>query len=156
MPQSNHRRDKLVRPRLQLRLILVFLGVALFALLFQFALFAAVLSNLATDLPQDGAILLEESTGVAITILVVSLSVLLPLSFFVGVLATFRIAGPIYRFERHLEAVAAGEDPGPCKIRTGDELHELCDKLNKALERMRQAGAFRRQPERVPELEEAA
>lgn len=156
MRSSNHRRDKLVRPKLQLRLILTFLGVALFALLFQFALFAAVLSSLASDLPQDGAILLEESTGVSVTILVVSLSVLLPLSFFVGVLATFRVAGPIYRFERHLESVAAGEDPGPCRIRTGDELHELCDKLNRALERMRQAGAFQKKTERVTELEEAA
>jgi hypothetical protein len=47
----------------------------------------------------------------------------------VGVLATFRLTGPIDRIERHLEAVARGEDPAPCRIRKGDEFQELCDRV---------------------------
>jgi hypothetical protein len=79
---------------------------------------------------------------VALAILAVTLCVLLPLAFAVGVAVTFRVAGPIYRFEQHLRVVAEGRDPGPCKIRKGDELQDFCDVLNAALGRMRQSGAF--------------
>ena len=47
-----------------------------------------------------------------------------------------RIAGPVYRFQQHLGAVARGEDVGPCRIRTGDELHSLCETINAALARV--------------------
>jgi hypothetical protein len=150
MRNNNHRRDRLVRPRLQLRLILAFLGVATLALVFQFVLFATVLSSISADLPSDGQVLLERSTGVSVTILLISLGVLLPLSFFVGVLVTFRVAGPLYRFERHLETIAAGKDPGVCRIRKGDELHDFCTTFNAALDRMRQNGAFKDKTEPAP------
>ncbi len=159
MRKSEQRRDRLVRPRLQLRLILAFLAVAMIALLLQFVLFASVLTTAASDLPQDGQILLERTTGLSLTILVISMGVLLPLCFFVGVLATFRVAGPIYRFEKHLETIARGIDPGPCRIRKGDDLQDFCATFNAALTRMRDRGAFREEPEvRVPavSLDEAA
>lgn len=142
MQKPEQRRDRLVRPRLQLRLILAFLAVATTALLLQFALFASVLSGAAAELPQDGTILLERTTGLSVTILLVSLGVLLPLCFFVGVLVTFRVAGPLYRFEKHLDAIAHGIDPGPCRIRSGDELQDFCATFNRALDRMRTRGAF--------------
>lgn len=137
-------------------MILAFLGVAAIALLLQFALFAAVLSSAAADLPEDGQILLERTTGLSLTILVISLGVLLPLCFFVGVLVTFRVAGPLYRFERHLEAIARGVDPGPCRIRKGDELQEFCGTLNAALDRVRSRGGLSDARESAPAYEEAA
>jgi hypothetical protein len=144
MRKREQRRDRLVRPRLQLRLILAFLAVAATALLLQFALFTTVVTKYAAELPQDGTLLVEQSAELSITILLISLGVLLPLCFFVGVLVTFRVAGPLYRFEKHLETVARGEDPGTCRIRKGDELHAMCDVLNRALETMRRRGAFDR------------
>ena len=153
MRKIDKRREKLVRPRLQLRLILAFLCIAATALLLQFGLFASVISRLAAELPEDGSILVEQSTEISITILLVSLGVLLPLCFFVGVLATFRVAGPLYRFEKHLETVAQGEDPGTCRIRKGDELHELCDVLNRALEAVRRRGAFDAEPATTANVE---
>lgn len=159
MRKHEHRRDRLVRPRLQLRLILAFLAVAMIALLLQFVLFASVLTTAASDLPQDGQILLERTTGLSLTIFVISMGVLLPLCFFVGVLVTFRVAGPIYRFEKHLESIARGLDPGPCRIRKGDDLQDFCATFNAAITRMRERGAFREEPEvRVPavSLDEAA
>ncbi|MBL8860787.1 MAG: hypothetical protein JNK02_02150 [Planctomycetes bacterium] len=156
MPKHEQRRDRLVRPRLQLRLIMAFLAVAATALLFQFALFASAIATVAADLPQDGRVLLEQSTSLSLVILAVSLGVLLPLCFFVGVLVTFRVAGPLYRFEKHLEAVARGEDPGTCRIRKGDELHEFCDVLNSALNRVRERGAFRELQAEPATVDEAA
>lgn len=131
------RRKKLIQPRLQLRLILSFLGVALLALLLQFILFAATIATLAADLPQEGEILIERIPGYTIAVLAISIGVLLPLTFFVGILTTFRIAGPLYRFEQHLKAIARGEDPGVCRIRKGDELQEFCRILNAALDRLK-------------------
>jgi hypothetical protein len=93
-------------------------------------------------------VLLERSTGVSVTILLISLGVLLPLSFFVGVLVTFRVAGPLYRFERHLETIAAGQDPGVCRIRKGDELHDFCTTFNAASIACGRTARSRRRPSR--------
>ncbi len=156
MRKIEQRRDRLVRPRLQLRLILAFLAVATMALLLQFTLFASVLSTAASNLPHDGQILLENTTGLTLAIFAISMSVLLPLCFFVGVLVTFRVAGPLHRFEKHLEAIARGEDPGPCRIREGDELQDFCAKLNAAIERVRERGAPRGERRLVGSVDEAA
>jgi signal transduction histidine kinase len=63
--------------------------------------------------------------------------VLLPTMLVVGILVTHRIAGPVYRFEQYLGALARGENPGPCHIRRGDELQELCQQINAAFETLR-------------------
>jgi hypothetical protein len=82
----------------------------------------------------------------------------------VGVLSTFRIAGPIYRFEQYLRQVVKGEAEGPCRIRDGDELWDLCDLINQATAPLRmrhgedepeEATAAGEEPERVqPDLAE--
>jgi len=156
MQKNEKRRDRLVRPRLQLRLILAFLGVATTAMLLQFVLFASVISHAASELPTDGNILLERTTGLSTTVFVVSFCVLLPLCFFVGVLVTFRVAGPLYRFEKYLESVARGEDPGVCRIRKGDDLQEFCVVLNAAMSRLRSRDVLRDAREAARPLEEAA
>ena len=70
-------------------------------------------------------------------ILAVSFGMLLPLTIAIGILVTFRIAGPLYRFERFLELVIRGEQVGPCKLRNGDELQDLCDLINEATRPLR-------------------
>lgn len=67
--------------------------------------------------------------------MLVTLGLLVPVMTLVGILITHRIAGPAYRMRMHLEAIeTTGEIPGPCKIRKGDELQELCSLLNQAIE----------------------
>jgi hypothetical protein len=136
---SYKRKKKLIQPRLQLRLIFTFLGVALLALLLQFLLFGAMISDLASELPQDGPLLQDRIPGFTLLVFGISLGVLLPMTVCVGVLVTFRIAGPLYRFEQHLKAIARGEDPGVCRIRREDELQEFCKTLNAALDKLRSA-----------------
>jgi hypothetical protein len=131
------RRKKLIQPRLQLRLIFTFLGVALLALLLQFLLFGAMISELASELPQDGPLLQDRIPGFTLLVFAISIGVLLPMTVCVGVLVTFRIAGPLYRFEQHLKAIVRGEDPGVCRIRREDELQEFCKTFNEALDVMR-------------------
>ena len=76
--------------------------------------------------------LLDQIPERLLWILGFSYGVCLPLTFCVGVVVTFRFAGPIYRFEKYLKALARGEQVEECRIRKGDELQEFCKLLNEA------------------------
>lgn len=124
------RKKKLVKPGFQLRLIGRFVGISALALLLQFLLLGYLLSRAVQGLEQGSAALAEAIPGIVIQTLAFSALVLLPLLFAFGVLLTFHIAGPVYRFETYLGALARGEAREPCKIREGDELQSLCDAIN--------------------------
>ena len=47
-----------------------------------------------------------------------------------------RIAGPIYRLEKELDAVLSGQVRGPINLRKDDELKPLTSKINKLLAKM--------------------
>lgn len=135
---TQKRRIQLIQPRLQMRLILTFLGVSIIGLILQFILFAATISSLADDLPQDGPLLLERIPTFTFAVLAITLCVVFPLTIAVGILSTFRIAGPLYRMERHLDSIARGEATDDCRIRQDDELQEFCGKLNAAVNALKQ------------------
>lgn len=131
MPQHK-RRIKLIQPQLQLKLISAFVGMSALALTLQFLLFTSSLTELAAELPEDGAVLIEHVPAHVQRILLISFLIFLPLTFCVGVLITFRIAGPLYRFEVYLKQVIRGEKPADCRLRRGDELVGLCELINQA------------------------
>lgn len=132
---AQHRRHvRLLRPRLQLRLMASFLGLCLLALTLQAMVFLDMLGELARSLPSDGAVLMTEASERTVWVLALSFGLLLPATFLVGLLVTHRLVGPIYRFEVYLKQVIRGETREPCRIRKGDELHELCDLINRATE----------------------
>ena len=124
------RRIKLIKPSLQLKLVGTFVGMAALTLLLQYLLITAHLTDAATRMPDGGSHLMSLLPEMLTKVLLLSFLVVLPLMFCVGVLTTFRIAGPVYRFEKYLGSVARGEETGPCRLRKGDELWDLCDKIN--------------------------
>lgn len=126
------RRIRLIRPRLQLRLMSAFFGVALLALSLQYLVFQRTLSELALELPNDGAVLTVETNARLGWTFILSVGLLAPAMFVVGLLLTHRIAGPIYRFEEFLKSVIAGRMREECRIRKGDEFQDLCDLINRA------------------------
>lgn len=128
-----HRKRQLVKSRLQLKLILSLMGVACLATLFQIILVNRALSELGSQLPREGDLLLQAIPGIIRSSVMLTLAFLVPFMMGVGLVLTHRIAGPIYRFEQYLKSVAAGEHEGPCKIRKGDELQDLCDVINEAV-----------------------
>jgi len=140
-PQTYQRRRKLIKPRLQLKLTLTFVGLSALSLLLQFVLFQNVLTEAALLLPNDHDVLVGETNGLLLAVLAVSFLVFLPLTFLVGVLATFRIAGPVYRFEQFLAAVRRGERPADFHLRKGDELTDLAALINEATEPLRETAA---------------
>lgn len=122
---------RLVQPRIQVRLMLAFGAVAATGLLLQYLLFALVLTRAAEGLPSDGLLLLDQLGEVLIVILLGSFLVLLPLVGLVGILATRRWAGPLFRFERFLSELAEGKRPIDIRLRDGDELTGFADLLNR-------------------------
>jgi len=56
-----------------------------------------------------------------------------------AVFLSHRIAGPLYRLERHLEEVAAGNEPKDVRFRKGDLYQELAETCNKVMARLRQS-----------------
>jgi hypothetical protein len=127
------RRIQLIKPSLQLRLTLVFVALGAIGLVLQLLFFTARLAELAVFLPQDGEMFATEVDRILLEGLLVSALVFLPLTFAVGVLTTFRIAGPLYRFEMHLKQLLRGERPGPIRLRKGDQLVDFCELLNRTV-----------------------
>ncbi|MEM7310754.1 MAG: hypothetical protein AAF682_29035 [Planctomycetota bacterium] len=133
MTQRFKRRRKLIKPRLQLRLVGTFAALTATGFLLQAQLFGAELMDLAAELPEGREHIEAAAVPLVMRTLVLSFGLLLPLILAIGIVSTFRIAGPVYRMEQHLGSLARGERPGPCRIRTEDELHELCNRLNAAV-----------------------
>lgn len=131
------RKKKLINSGLQLKMIAAFLFLSCISALFQVTLLNRSIMSLSSLMESDGDILLSEMPSLLMSNMILTLGVLLPMMLLVGILITHRIAGPIYRFEQHLEAIARGENPGACKIREDDELQSLCDTINRAVDQLR-------------------
>ncbi len=149
------RRIKLIKPRLQLKLVGTFLGISALGFIMQALLVSLRLTESAAELPRSsGPALMAMVPKLPIEILLLSFGLVLPLTFAIGVLTTFRMAGPVYRFEQFLRAVADGEETEPCRLRKGDELTDLCAIINEVTEPLRKANAAD-EAERAEYLESA-
>ena len=135
------RKKKLINPRLQLRLIGIFLCAAGLAVQVEAILITLTLTRLAGGLPNDGSELIEQVPEFVRTNLMLTFLLLAPLMLGVGIVATFKIAGPLHRFEQFLRAVRDGQQVEPCKIRKGDELQTLCILLNEVTAPLRERAA---------------
>lgn len=135
MPR-NRRTKKLIHSRLQLRLIAVFLTLSGASALFQVALLNRSLLKLVREVTESGSLetLTDGLPSVFVANLAWTIGLLTPLMLCIGILATHRIAGPAYRMRKHCEEIALGGELRKCSLRKGDELHELCDALNRALQ----------------------
>ncbi len=140
---TNHikRRVRLIRPGLQLRLILTFTGVSSLALLLQYILFMSALTETAVGLPNDGLLLMEQLNGLLFGVFLTSFGMILPTLFAIGLIMTHRIAGPIYRFEVFFNKILGGERPKDIALRKGDELQEICQLINRVTAPLRAEGA---------------
>ena len=153
--QKDRRRVKLIKPRLQLRLIGTFVALSGLGFLLQSLHVGLRLSELAANVPEGGPYLMAVMPELPLEILAVSFGMLLPLMVAVGILVTFRIAGPVHRFEQYLRDVADGTEVRPCRLRKGDELEELCETINVATEPLRLRNANEKKERREETREEA-
>ena len=134
---------KLIRPKLQLRLTFWFVCLSVVSLGVQFILFTSAMSGVALEMPGDAAANFDRFASVFVEVFVQSLFIVLPLTVMTGVVATFKIAGPIHGIITFFEAVLRNEHPDECRIRKGDELQELCTLANQVTEPLRATLATR-------------
>ncbi|MCB9914135.1 MAG: hypothetical protein H6828_03170 [Planctomycetes bacterium] len=130
------RRKKLIKPGLQLQLSLTFVGLSILGLMMQSILFMRELSEIASALPNDGLRLGGMMSDSLSRVFLITSFVFVPLVLIIGVLTTFRLAGPVFRMERHLRELREGKYTGPCRIRKGDKFGELCDEINATVEHL--------------------
>lgn len=140
---SFRRRRQLIKPRLQLRFGLIFTGLTVLSLTLQGLLFSSMVVGVAERMPAGGEYLLDLLPGMMMRSVLFSLALAVPMTVLVGVHSTFPIIGPVHRFESYLRGVIAGDQLGPCKIRQGDDLGELCDLINQATEPVRRRAVER-------------
>jgi hypothetical protein len=57
-----------------------------------------------------------------------------PLTISIGILYSFSFSGPIYRFQRYFQDLAAGRWDARCQLRQGDGLQDVCDSINEAMD----------------------
>ena len=131
------RRNILIDPRLQWKFILSFTCLASAAVVFEAIVVNRMLANLSGTMPEGGDVLRSEMTGILFQGIGYTLVLLVPISVTMGMLATFRVAGPLFAIRRYLRRLAAGEEVGDCRIRERDELHDLCDAVNGAVGALR-------------------
>jgi len=132
MPLIPQRKRVLILPRLQVRLVAAFLSAACISTVVQMLLLNLALTSLAHRAPTARSAVLEASPDILWTQILLTFGLMVPLLIAVGLLETFRIAGPLKKFELYLKDVIAGARPAPCKLRQEDELHELCRLINAA------------------------
>lgn len=136
MPATwNRRRKRFIRPGSQMEIVLFIVAVSWGSVLVNYVLFQVYLGSFLERIlaPAHEAVLQTN----LFRILFISLGVAVPVAVAMGVAATFRYFGPIYRFKAFLTDMGRGELGRECRIRGGDRLHDLCHAINRAAERIR-------------------
>ena len=143
VPQSNRRKVYLINPRFQWRFIGFIAAVSLLAISLLFVsnvLFFRNMTNeaLAAGLAPDNPyfdFLAEQKSALSIVYVGVS-AVAFVSTVVLGALYSHRIAGPLYRLNKHMKAIADGAEPAPVSFRRRDQFQELVESFNAMIDRL--------------------
>lgn len=138
----SRRKKKLIEPRIQWRVALVFLTTSALAALVQSLAVTWLMMRAADRLPTDGVVLKQHVFDILAGGLGITLVFLAPLTLAVGILSMHKLVGPLYRFRVYLGDLVRGEQTEPCRIRKDDELQDLCALLNEATAPLRERNAL--------------
>jgi methyl-accepting chemotaxis protein len=132
----NRRKRKLIRLDLQLKVVFITLFVASFVLLINFELNLASLWSLSFNTPRPGGVdlVFEEMRAILVRKFLLSTGIALPLAATIGIIYSFKFSGPIYRFKKYFIDLAAGRWQERCSLRKGDDLKDVCEAINGAVE----------------------
>ena len=132
------RRQYLIKKGLQFRYIGIVFSLALLAsVVTGYTVFATgwtlLGEKLANVYPQGRLIYVIRTTNLA---LIRNLLFVSPFIFFLGLLFSHKIAGPVYRIEKSVEEIAKGNLALKIKLRKGDEFWDLADIINTMTENL--------------------
>jgi hypothetical protein len=123
-------RNFLIKRQMQLRIVLEFVGLALVAFITGELLVYHVFWPLTIALPRDISPIIRPQIFTIVFWYSVPLVLLVILG---GIVITHRIAGPAYHIEHELDKLLQGEPIELIRLRKGDELKELAEKVNAVL-----------------------
>jgi hypothetical protein len=135
--QKNRRKNYVPLPALQIQLVLICLFFAACTGMLQALLIQRFVTELLQQLPEASALARADASVWVLSQFFLSLAIMFPVVLGLGILITFRFAGPLVNIEKHLRRVAAGEDPGPCRLRKGDQYQSIADAVNLAVTTLR-------------------
>ncbi len=141
MPPTYRRKQLLINPELQLKLILLSFALCLLTGLVQAAMSAVSFTSSEAYMEAQEAGFRNDLPGLLVDNLLITMGLMFPITMGIGLVLTHRIYGPVYRFEQYLGQVARGEATDICRIRKKDEFQNLCGLMNEALEPVIQKNA---------------
>ncbi len=131
------RKQYLVAKKFQLKYVgLILLLVSLTAIMCSYVIYCTMMltmgDKLANVYPQGR--LMAIVNMVNLRILLTMLLVVAPLVVIIGIYASHKIAGPIYRIEKFLGSMADGDLSLPLTLRRNDELLSLASGINRVID----------------------
>jgi len=142
------RKKRLIRHDVQLRVVFIALAVASLVLLVNFQLSLAAIWSESRNVTNGASaiVVLDGLRTAIINKFLVSIGLSIPLAAVVGILYSFKFSGPLYRFQSFFAGLRQGRWDGQCRLRKGDDLHDLCDAINEGVaplqERLREDHAI--------------
>jgi methyl-accepting chemotaxis protein len=134
--QKYRRTQYLIAKKFQLKyagliLFLVFLAGTLCSYVVYYTMMVSMGDKLANVYPQGRLISIVRTVNLR---MFVSLVLITPLVIIIGIYVSHKIAGPIYRIEKFLDAMANGDYSSVLTLRRKDELVALANGINRVLE----------------------
>jgi len=122
------RKRYLLKKGFQLRFTLVIIGaMILIALVTGFSIYSAVTQTLVTQFHGENLALIKH----AITYKLLMRSILLIIAIaIISIFISHRIAGPVYKFEQTLRALAQEKEVQEIRLRKHDEFYDLAMAIN--------------------------
>ncbi|MGE0763550.1 MAG: hypothetical protein AB7N80_09765 [Bdellovibrionales bacterium] len=75
-------------------------------------------------------------TPIDLSVVALSMMFIFTVVIFFGLYLTNRIAGPLFRLQRHMESVASGQTTEPLAFRKKDYFSDIIEPYNKILQRL--------------------
>jgi len=138
--QVAYRRKKyLIAKKFQLKYVgMILLLVTLTAVMCSYVIYYTMMitmgDKLANVYPQGRLMSIVNTMNARI---LVSMLLIAPLVVMIGIFASHRIAGPIYRIEKRLVSLVGGDLTAPLTLRRNDELMSLASGINMVTESMK-------------------
>lgn len=139
----NRRRKILIDKPLQIRYtIMVVILIIVYSVLLTYTVHSnsTTTTNMVLELIENRPELedkLRSVDMVTVSISVIGMGVATLIIMYLGIFSTHKVAGPIYRFKKHLSSIQEGNFSVRTHLRKHDMLNELADDFNQASERLK-------------------
>lgn len=140
--KSYRRRNYFIEKEFQAKFILKFCAIVALAGLFTVGILYFLAMKSTTVSIVNSRVVVKTTADFMLPILiqtVVIVTIFTSLAtIVVTLLVSHKIAGPLYRFKKIMQALGAGDFSGSCKIRRTDQLQDVCDDFSTMIVKVRE------------------